>query len=420
MDRLCTFTRDLVRNKNILLPLLLFSSFALMLICPYSSSYAETGYITRDRDDYDGYIAGAANKYQSVANLWGYGARRNNNVNYTGYLSKYPYMCVRKDGTGNSCLYENLTGGHGYQQFMNSLAVQGTDLNGLDYSGSMAYWLQSSFTVPSSWYGHKVIVSWDFEVSTWTQADGYVEDSTLVELNWGSVTVKPVSTMSQTCQDIPSAFVYDGNGTNDFIRFAFDYTNVDASANCTWDFRLTTDTYGTGAYKFLMANFRTNALIYFNYPYIAYDIVPEESSGSIEDIVDDWRVQQEEEFQAIETAATAAGTAASPIMSVFNFTVIDPMNSLWSLWNDNSCVNIPIIASMIHYTQSNQVCTWWSASTRSVTTPVFVTMGTLLLWGFVMSWLRNDGAMLEFSEESDPMSPYVGGIRSKVGFKKKG
>ena len=76
--------------------------------------------------------------------------------------------------------------------------------------------------------------------------------------------------------------------------------------------------------------------------------------------------------------------------SVFNFKVINPIEGLFQLFVSDQCTAIPTIAGMIN-SPTAQYCSWFPASVRSIMTPAFGLASSMLLFGFIMSWLKHKG-----------------------------
>lgn len=83
---------------------------------------------------------------------------------------------------------------------------------------------------------------------------------------------------------------------------------------------------------------------------------------------------------------------------VFTINFAFPFQNLFTSFTDNQCVDIPIIAGMLH-APSSHYCTWWSASVRNVLTPVITMASLMVLTGFIMSWLaqRSDALAINAS-----------------------
>lgn len=78
---------------------------------------------------------------------------------------------------------------------------------------------------------------------------------------------------------------------------------------------------------------------------------------------------------------------------VFTFSFTFPFQNLFTSFTDNQCVDIPIIASMLH-SSSSRYCTWWSASVRNVLTPVITMASLMLATGFAMRWLSEKTSVI--------------------------
>ena len=74
---------------------------------------------------------------------------------------------------------------------------------------------------------------------------------------------------------------------------------------------------------------------------------------------------------------------------VFSFTVLFPFTNFFSSLTNDTCVDIPILASWLYNTESH-VCTYWPQNIRDTLTPVFMSLATILLFGFIMSWLKGN------------------------------
>lgn len=86
-------------------------------------------------------------------------------------------------------------------------------------------------------------------------------------------------------------------------------------------------------------------------------------------------------------------------INLFNFSIpSQPLGLvLGGFTNQESCASIPIIAGMIHSNET-QVCPWFSAETRAITTPVLTLFSGFLVFGFIIHWLgSSSGNFLEDS-----------------------
>lgn len=74
----------------------------------------------------------------------------------------------------------------------------------------------------------------------------------------------------------------------------------------------------------------------------------------------------------------------------FNFNLANPFLNWFALFNDNACVSIPTLHDWLNSTDT-QVCSpWRNTSVRSVLTPIFALLGTMLVTGFVLRWLSRN------------------------------
>lgn len=78
--------------------------------------------------------------------------------------------------------------------------------------------------------------------------------------------------------------------------------------------------------------------------------------------------------------------------NIFMFGLTFPFNSMFNLFsNPGNCANIPTIASWVHSSDSTY-CSWWPSNVVSTLTPVFGVVSLMVLFGFIVSWLRGDRA----------------------------
>lgn len=75
---------------------------------------------------------------------------------------------------------------------------------------------------------------------------------------------------------------------------------------------------------------------------------------------------------------------------VFGFPMSEtPIGGLMNGFTDSdSCVNIPLIASMIH-SNEERICPWFDSWTRSIVTPVLSLFAIFLVFGFFVRWLKS-------------------------------
>lgn len=375
-----------------LLPLFIIAISFFFALSP-QSAHAGTGYLTGNMDDFDGFLNG--NPYQgSFPRFTTYGKLALN-----GYSGNLPSLCQPQNSTYPSNCSSNIYWSNGNHIFVPHVdtPVNGYDINGTEFVGPA-----SATKIPDIWYGNKVVITLSLNFSELTQDDGttqvYTHVPTAVEANWGAIEFINTGN-TNTCNDLITSRMIsvDGVTTNDFISFELDYTNVPKETVCNINPRWRYGGSEPHGYAWYNPSYKT---IYMLNPYIGWDVV-ENNSDDLATTLDDWKEQQGEEFEreleTIQNQGNTAQNTGNAILNVFNFAIADPMLGLFSLFVDTTCVNIPIIAGMINVNNS-QVCSPWSVSVRSILTPVFTVGGTMLLWGFVINWLRNDGSMVEVSE----------------------
>lgn len=108
------------------------------------------------------------------------------------------------------------------------------------------------------------------------------------------------------------------------------------------------------------------------------------SSGDGENIEDALYRENEIINQHINDAQSAAG-----LLSFSGFNVPWIFSAWFNLFINNDCVNIPILAGMLH-TNNSQVCSpWYGSGVREILTPIFSMLASLLAFGFVVRWLSN-------------------------------
>lgn len=71
-----------------------------------------------------------------------------------------------------------------------------------------------------------------------------------------------------------------------------------------------------------------------------------------------------------------------------NFSLINPFTSWLNLFTDNNCVTVSIIPSWFGM-EETQICTPWG-DIRSYLSPIFSVFGSMLIFGFIVSWLRKN------------------------------
>lgn len=92
------------------------------------------------------------------------------------------------------------------------------------------------------------------------------------------------------------------------------------------------------------------------------------------------------------------------LSNLFNFTFINPFAPIFNLFNTgDECVNIPVIASMIHSEEST-VCPWFDSTVRNIVTPVLGLSSMMLVFGFAVRWLGSSSGNLFEDSRSEEVS----------------
>lgn len=88
------------------------------------------------------------------------------------------------------------------------------------------------------------------------------------------------------------------------------------------------------------------------------------------------------------------------LLQLFSFNFINPFAPIFDMFTNNeSCVQIPTIAGMIH-SEETQVCPWFNSTVRNITTPVLGIASMMLIFGFAVRWLgARSGNLFEDSFE---------------------
>lgn len=126
-----------------------------------------------------------------------------------------------------------------------------------------------------------------------------------------------------------------------------------------------------------------------------------------------------EQEKAEEQEREEQGQADSEqAQSMFNFSVLNPFAPIFNMFSSSCSVNIPIIAGWLN-APSTTYTSWWCTSSKlqnikSTLTPVFSIAVAMLIFGFVINWLRNNGSGGGVQYEDNSPAP----INSKVKWKK--
>ena len=76
--------------------------------------------------------------------------------------------------------------------------------------------------------------------------------------------------------------------------------------------------------------------------------------------------------------------------SIFSFTVMNPFSPIFDLFAGGGCRPIPTIGKMLNKPNATY-CPWFPDNIRSILTPVLGISAMMLIFGFVISWLKKGG-----------------------------
>lgn len=95
----------------------------------------------------------------------------------------------------------------------------------------------------------------------------------------------------------------------------------------------------------------------------------------------------DDEKDTINNAANNAEANASS--QDFNFSIPNPFQSWFGGFSDSECANIPNLAVWLH-SEETRVCTPWPASVRTVMTTIVTGLCMLLLFTFIINWVKKN------------------------------
>lgn len=115
-----------------------------------------------------------------------------------------------------------------------------------------------------------------------------------------------------------------------------------------------------------------------------------------------WEADKQEESDREE----AGQDDADALLSIFDFNLSNPFAPIFDSFTNQQCVNIPTIAGWLHLNNS-QYCSWWSQSIRDTLTPAFGIFSTMILFGFIIHWLRDgSGSQIPTGEKGIVYKPH--------------
>lgn len=109
---------------------------------------------------------------------------------------------------------------------------------------------------------------------------------------------------------------------------------------------------------------------------------------AIEQGNDDAQARWEQDREDLQNTADDISSSTQEQGSLIGIPSVNPFSALWDLFNPPiSCVNIPIIAGLLH-SNSTVYCSWFSSSVREVVTPVVGISSMMLLFGLFVRWVQ--------------------------------
>lgn len=104
----------------------------------------------------------------------------------------------------------------------------------------------------------------------------------------------------------------------------------------------------------------------------------------------------------------------SSLTNLFHFSFLNPFAPMFALFTDSSsCASIPIIAGMLHSSETSY-CPWFSSNTRSILTPVLGLASAMLIFGFAVRWLgSSSGNLFEDAGHIEPPGGFTADVRGR-------
>lgn len=88
------------------------------------------------------------------------------------------------------------------------------------------------------------------------------------------------------------------------------------------------------------------------------------------------------------SGANSSSPGISWWTGIFNLSnIIFPFRNFFG-FTSSQCASIPILGGMLGLGSGAEYCSWWPGSIRSILTPVFSVASMMLLFGFVLHWLK--------------------------------
>lgn len=104
------------------------------------------------------------------------------------------------------------------------------------------------------------------------------------------------------------------------------------------------------------------------------------------DQANDFLIDDTDDVTGLPTIDDAENAINSLDNLSFNLAV--PFNTWFNLFTDNSCISIPTVSSWFGL-DTQYICSPWSGTLRDVLSPVIGVASGMLIFGFIVSWLRD-------------------------------
>ena len=112
---------------------------------------------------------------------------------------------------------------------------------------------------------------------------------------------------------------------------------------------------------------------------------------SVEDANDDANDRYQDEKDTIQDNADNSVDSWEDAQQNLSFQAPTGLFSwFWSLGTTDQCINIPVLASLLHSTETTY-CSWWSTEIRSIVSPIINIFLVCIVSGFIIKWLRSSG-----------------------------
>lgn len=100
--------------------------------------------------------------------------------------------------------------------------------------------------------------------------------------------------------------------------------------------------------------------------------------------------QYQQDKQEQQDRENKGNNDSKKLGSIFSFTVMNPFSPIFDLFAAGGCRPIPTIGKMLNKPNATY-CPWFPNNIRSILTPVLGISAMMLIFGFVISWLKKGG-----------------------------